>query len=303
MHASRRPRLRSVPPFGLLRVSPFRLKVAVFMLPLLLPVGQNLSQRPAGADGGPPPEATHPGATPSEAAPPEAAPSEAAQPADAEGWLRRLEALAQERGGLDARLRYTTVQGLLADEQVRFGRLRQETGGVADDGAPRPARFRIDLDGEVVDGTLRPLDRTLTWDGEVLLDADGARKEAKLRRLDGEQELTRTLPIPLRVDADALLARYEVELVDADPVLDPPGPSVHLRLRPKRDAEAEPAEALDAWFSATSGLPLRGRSGRPGGDTQSVDLVDPAPVDAFAPGLFATDPPAAAGWRVERPGG
>ena len=37
-----------------LRPSPFRLKVAVFMLPLLLPVGQNLSQRPAGADGGGP---------------------------------------------------------------------------------------------------------------------------------------------------------------------------------------------------------------------------------------------------------
>ncbi len=33
--------------------SPFRVKVAVFMLPLLLPVGQNLSQQPAEADGGP----------------------------------------------------------------------------------------------------------------------------------------------------------------------------------------------------------------------------------------------------------
>ena len=37
---------------GACRSSRFRLKVAVFMLPLLLPVGQNLSQRPVGAAGG-----------------------------------------------------------------------------------------------------------------------------------------------------------------------------------------------------------------------------------------------------------
>ncbi|BAM03669.1 hypothetical protein [Phycisphaera mikurensis] len=40
-------------PLRLRRPSGFRVKVAVFMLPLLLPVGQNLSRQPAGADGGP----------------------------------------------------------------------------------------------------------------------------------------------------------------------------------------------------------------------------------------------------------
>ena len=35
-----------------MKPSPFRVKVAVFMLPLLLPVGKNLSQQPAEADGG-----------------------------------------------------------------------------------------------------------------------------------------------------------------------------------------------------------------------------------------------------------
>ena len=242
--------------------------------------------------------------------PPPAAGTPAEDPGgDAEAWLHRLEALARGRGGLDSRLRYTTVQGLLADEQVRFGRLRQETGGVAEDGTPLPDRFRIDLDGEVVDGTLRPLQRTLVWDGQVLLDADAARKEAKLRRLDGEEELARTLPIPLRVDAHRLLERYEVSVVGPDPAHDPPGSSVHLRLRPRGDAppDAPPdtrpkAPPLDAWFSTASGLPLRGRSGRPGGDTQAVDLVDPAPVEGFEPGLFATDPPVEAGWRVEAAG-
>ena len=36
--------------------SRMRLKVSVFMVPLLLPVGQNLSRQPAGADGSREPE-------------------------------------------------------------------------------------------------------------------------------------------------------------------------------------------------------------------------------------------------------
>ena len=221
------------------------------------------------------------------------------EPTTAEGWLHRLEALARERGGLDARLRYTTVQGLLDDEQVRYGRLRQASDppDASGGGTPHADRFRIDLDGEVVDGTLRRLDRTLVWDGERLLDADALSRRVSVRTLEDQAELAETLPIPMRVDAHALLERYDAELLAAEPD-DPPG-SVHLRLRERDAADADP---LEVWFDRTTGLPLRGRSGRSGGDTQTVDLVDPEGVAAFEPGLFDTAPPTGPGWTVEAPG-
>ena len=217
---------------------------------------------------------------------------QAAEPADAEAWLRRLERLAAGRGGLDARLRYTTVQGLLGDAQTRYGRLRLAHGG-----PEAPDRFRIELDGEVVDGTLRRLDRVLVWDGRTLLDADGLRCEASVRRIDDPDELTGTLPIPMRVDADALLARFEVALAepDAGAEADADDAPVHLKLRPREDSDGEP---LDVWFDRESGLPLRGRSGREGGDTRTVDVVEPRAVDAFDAALFETRPPDGGGWRI-----
>ncbi|BAM03668.1 hypothetical protein PSMK_15090 [Phycisphaera mikurensis NBRC 102666] len=247
-------------------------------------------------------------ASPAADGPPAAAEAAADAEASAAGWLHRLEAAARGRGGLDARLRYTTVQGLLGDAQVRFGRLRQASdpaGGVAVD------RFRIDLDGEAVDGTLRELDRSLIWDGQRLLDVDRGLRRVRLREVGGGEDLTRTLPIPLRVDAAELQRLYRVELVDdadapaeslppalpgADPAADPP---VHLRLFPREAREdGRPADPLDVWFDPATGLPLRGATGRDGGDTQAVDLLRPAAVDGFEPGLFDTTPPAGPGWSV-----
>ena len=244
------------------------------------------------------------------AAPAEADAAPAAAPADAEGWLHRLETLASGRAGFDARLRYTTVQGLLDDEQVRFGRLRLAhgvaggagSGDAGDDPAAAADRFRIDLTGEVVDAALRPLDRRLVWDGRRLLDADADRREASVRAFDDPSELTATLPIPMRVDADELLARYEVTLVPGveEAGDEEAGDGIHLRLADRADPDADP---LEVWFDAQSGLPLRGRSGRPGGDTRTVDLVEAAAVDGFEPGLFDTAPPAGPGWRVQEPAG
>ncbi len=226
----------------------------------------------------------------------------AVAPADGEGWLHRLESLAGDRAGLDARLRYTTVQGLLEDEQVRFGRLRLAHGGAGaggvDESADAPDRFRIDLDGEVVDATLRPLDRRLVWDGHRLLDADADRREASVRVFDDPGDLTATLPIPMRVEAEALLARYEVTQVPADEEEPGDAHGIHLRLVDRADPEADP---LEVWFDGETGLPLRGRSGRPGGDTRTVDLVEASAVDGFEPGLFDTAPPSGAGWRVQAP--
>lgn len=228
-----------------------------------------------------------------------AAAADTASPTDAQGWLHRLERLARDRQGLDARLRYTTVQGLLNDEQVRYGRLRVSHTGETEvaPGSEAADRFRIDLDGEAVDGTLRKLQRRLVWDGQRLLDADALRREASVRLISGEDELAETLPIPMRVDAEDLLRRYEVTLLPVDETdTTLAGPAVRLRLTQLDDPAADP---LEVWFHAETGLPLRGRSGRPGGDTRSVDLVNPQAVDGFDESLFKTDPPRGNGWRVQ----
>ncbi|MEO1237384.1 MAG: outer membrane lipoprotein carrier protein LolA [Planctomycetota bacterium] len=213
-----------------------------------------------------------------------------------------LEAEAGETRTLAARVRLTTVVGLLDEESQRFGTLSY----AAADGE-RPTRFSVHFERRRLDGFIEPIDQRYVFDGRWLLDLDGQDRVATRRELVPEGETLELglgggpFVIPLNLKKDEVLARFEAELVgagDDDPAASTDAGSVHLRLTPRLGVEAD-AEAFDLWFDRADGLPLRAASREEDGDTNIVDLFRAEANAELKDAAFDTTLPRDAGWETQ----
>ncbi|XAL99625.1 hypothetical protein OT109_18855 [Phycisphaeraceae bacterium D3-23] len=224
--------------------------------------------------------------------------------AEAEQLLERIEQAAAQMQTLRCRVRYTRVQGLLGDEQQRFGDLFY---AAANEDAP--TRFAVHLDGLVLDDRMRTIDQWFIYDSRFLLERnqdDQTATRREMRPADAEDEDTLaldsgTIPIPLRLKKDDVLAQYDAVQLDDDTVGD--WTLHHLELTPKQDAaqgDDDPA-ALHLWFDSDTLLLTKVVTVE--GNDQIELLFAPSemqPNAEIAPGTFDTTlPDEADGWDVQ----
>lgn len=229
----------------------------------------------------------------------------AASAPTAETWLERIEAKAGEIDTLEAKIDYTTVQGLLGDEQRRFGTLTYDS---ADCDTASPTRFAAHFNRLIIDGGMQMQNRAYIFDGVWL----GERIEEDDRKIfirrqlseedgDGAEDVmalgSGPFVLPLNLKKDAVLRKYEVELIDAADE-DTAENAVQLRLIPRPGVEID-QERIDMWFDRESLLPVRIETiNRDESESIVVlrDLELNGDVDADA---FDTTPPQGGGWEIE----
>lgn len=214
---------------------------------------------------------------------------------EVEQWLDRIEQRTDDVSTLRAKVTYDTIQGLLGDEQRRFGTLYYEAGP--------PARFAIHLDRLVVDNALRPQDRWYVFDGQWLAERIADEKTFIRRELvppGEERDLLRIgegpFAIPLDLEKDKVLERFEVALVEDQPA--EVENSVHLRLTPRPDVDIE-QEQIDIWYDRDNLLPVRVHTREEASEESVIRLRDIELGEPIAAERFDTTPPTEPGWQIE----
>lgn len=236
---------------------------------------------------------------------PEAAEVAAEGEMTAESLLEQVEQAAEDMATLRCRLRYTRVQGLLADEQQRFG-----TFFYAAPTEETTTRFAVYLDRLVMDDRLRPIDQWFIYDGRWLLERNASSMTVTRREVRSESEAAQesdtlslddqSVPIPLRLKKDEVLRDYTAELFDDETLGD--WTLHHLRLTPKPDAEGDTDRVpMDLWFDSATLLLTKVVT------TEGEDVIEllfapnaMEPNAELAPGTFDTSlPDPAGGWEVQ----
>lgn len=223
----------------------------------------------------------------------------AAEPSpDLDALLSRIEAKAQTVKTMESRLRLVRRQGLLDDEQVRYGKFSYEAAAGA-----VPTRFRVDFDGVVVNGTKEDADIRYAFDGFWLLEANTKTRTATRRELraadDPKDALAKgggVLPLPLPFDKAALLARFEARLGQPGPTADK-REAVRLLLTPKPGVKTD-VDRMELAFEKDSLLPIAAQSWK-GEDTTEVFLSKPAFNPALPADCFGTKLPEGKDWQTQ----
>ncbi|MEM8781750.1 MAG: outer membrane lipoprotein carrier protein LolA [Planctomycetota bacterium] len=212
--------------------------------------------------------------------------------------LDRIEAETNQVRTLRARLRYTVVQGLLGDEQVRFGDLWYAAPDAFPEDPPGQTaeRLAVHLQREKIDGRFGPADQWLIFDGSFFLERDESARRATRRALRPERDdqPAAALPVPIRLDRAEAQRRFEIVqlLGDARPGDAPEG--ISLAFTPRPGVDARPVRIT---FDADSLLPLEVRFGEPDGDLTVFRLIEPElNPDGIPRERFDTALPAGSGW-------
>jgi len=215
--------------------------------------------------------------------------------AEVEAVLDQIEAAAGELETLKARLRYDRIQGLLGDEQRRFGEFRYAAGS--------PAKFDAHFNKLMVDGKARRIDLRYTFDGVWLGERNGQDKTFVRRQLVPEDEAGRPMelgqsPFVLPLDARKadILARFNVAL--AEPADTDPDGSIHLILTP-RDGQRLAQTRIDLWYDAKTMLPMRISSIDDSENQSVIDLMKVQTNKKLDEDTFDTTPPRGGGWSVQ----
>jgi len=230
-------------------------------------------------------------------------------------WLEKLEAKANDIDTLNATLRRDSINELLGDVQKRFGTFTYSAGP--------PARFRATLDRELYETrpgrfASRDINYAFIFDGRWLAmrehnKADGdsaARKFTKTQIVPANEDPKQAdalalgkgpFNVPIRVNKDAWLKRFAIELIDDvnDEDFDDFARShvknaVRLRMHLRHDAAAEP---IDVWYDRTSMLPVLVRMIDE--TTTYTYVLKPLLNEKVDEKLFDTSAPEAEGWEVQ----
>ena len=230
---------------------------------------------------------------------------DATQDMAAESLLAAIEAAAEDLTTLRCRLRYTRIQGLLADEQQRFG-----TFYYAASNDEQSAQFAVHLDRLVMDDRLRPIDQWLVYDGRWLLERNAIDMTATRREVRSESDAAepsdtlalddQSIPIPLRLKKDEVLRDYDAQRLDDQPMGD--WILYHLRLTPKLNGEPNQNRTpLDLWFDSETLLLTKVVTTE--GEDEIELVFAPSAMEPNAeipPETFRTAlPDAADGWEVQ----
>jgi len=225
--------------------------------------------------------------------------ADAAEPTTAEGWLDRLEAHLKGVKTMRAKVRWDRIQGLLGDEQRRFGTVTYVAGP--------PARFAMRLDRLFVDGQWREQDRSYVFDGTWLVERITDQKQFFKRQVVSPQAKAagRDDPlgmgsgpfvIPITPDKARLLARFEVTLEPTGQ--GEPQNSVHLKLVPRGES-AEGYTEVRVWYDRTTLLPVRARTVDDSENESIVHLREMVVDEEVGPEVMDTSEPTETGWHVE----
>jgi len=218
---------------------------------------------------------------------------------DVRTLLDEIEAAARGLKTLKAELRYDRVQGLLGDEQRRFGQFRYDAGP--------PAKFDARFDKLLVDGAARKIDLRYTFDGVWLAERDGEDKTFTLRRmvvLDAKGQRQRKQPLrgesPFVLPFDAkkadILENFAVELIEPSP--EDPENTLHLALTPLPRVSMD-LTRIDLWYDRETLIPRRVATVDDSENTSIIDLMKVQTNRDLPDRTFDTTPPRGAGWDVQ----
>lgn len=231
-----------------------------------------------------------------------------AEPDSAEHWLERIEDRAGDIDTLRARIHYTTIQGLLGDEQRRIGTLLYDD---ADPAEKQPTRFAVRFDRIIVDGSMQMQDRAYIYDGVWLGERiqEHDRKVFIRRQFAPEASDSSDAPekdllslgegpfaLPLNLKKDQVLKNYVVTVIESDE--DAPAHAVGLQLLPRPGVDIEQKQ-IDLWFHRETLLPVRVRTTNSDETESIINLRDLDVNPALDGETFDTTPPREAGWEIE----
>lgn len=254
--------------------------------------------------------------------PPDQAPAPAIAPFETPAdLLDALEASDATLRSFQSHIVYDKRFELQGDQHIRRGQLFFSSDPTDDPDRPR-RRFAVAFDTLQLDGVARPEQQALIFDGEHLVEKREAEKQWTSKRLappgapiDPLRLGEGPLPIPFGQTSDAILARFDAELLAAEDGLawDELGATNYLTyatgawqlvLIPKEGTpEAEKFREIRLWYAADGSgriLPRLAFTIDRKGDQSFVQLVGaqvnrPLPADA----LDMRKPPPDAGWTVQ----
>lgn len=253
-----------------------------------------------------------PGAAAQEAQPPAVAAGESAGFADARSLLEALERAADDINTLQADIQYDRRFLLQGDRHVRRGTLyfaqrQREEGG-------RRRVFEVDFSVLYL-GDRREEDRQVwTFDGRWLVEKRPDKKQFIAREVappgadfDPLRLGEGPIPIPIGQEAEAVLSRYEAELLSAESGLDPEEDQSlvafvedawQLRLLPR--SEEDDFEEIRLWYERGSLLPRMAMTTNRSGDVSVVQLANVRLNEALPEDVFRITPPAiGSGWDTQ----
>lgn len=208
----------------------------------------------------------------------------------AEVWLEKIETTARDTKTLQAKVRWDRIQGLVGDEQRRFGRVVYVAGP--------PSKFAVHFDRLLLDGgRVEQQDRWWIFDGQWLVERLGDKKQYFKRQIAPPQDQVKDplaegagpFPIPLKADKAELLRRFDVRVVE--PAEGDPANTVHLSLKPRDPAQVE-YSVIELWYDRDTLLPVRARTVKDASRDEQVfhlndvklnEPVDEAQIDTRAP--------------------
>ncbi len=213
--------------------------------------------------------------------------------------LDRIEAKSDQIKTYQAALRYDQIQGLLGDQQTRYGAIYYKAGP--------PAQFCIHFQRVVIDGKLQKQNRRWIYDGQWLVERLDDKKQIFKRQLKPSANNAplaledSPFPIPLTIKKDRILKRFAVTLEPANPDAEVKEPknSYHLKLIPHANSTIE-FSRIDLWYDRDTLLPLKCHTFKEDSDDEQIfelfKAVANEPLDAK---YIDTSIPTERGWQVE----
>jgi len=223
---------------------------------------------------------------------------------EARAMLERAHEAAEAIGHLNATIRYAKMQGLLGEEQIRFGKLDYRA---KDETTERPPQFRVHFDRLMIDGNPRPIDSMYIYDGRWLAEVDTTDRVFIRRELVAEGETSRLMELgegpfalPLSMNPDTVMERFEVTL------LEPLEDRVGVLLIPREGYDVS-FERVTIFYDPETMLPREAMTveNEQAGDVSSIRLLKVAVDDAEhvedqqADNPFDTSVPEEDGWTIE----
>lgn len=242
-----------------------------------------------------------------------ALPARAADPSpELDALLDRIEAKNETVLRMESRLRLVRKQGLLGDEQVRYGKFQYQAANpwmlrsprlTLREDRPVPAMFRVDFDGVVVDGKKESADIRYIFDGFHLLETNAKTRTANRREVRAKNDPKDALaqgggvfPLPLPFKKKALLARFDIALGKEGKTEDG-REAMHLILTPKPGVKTE-VDRLELTFEKDTLLPVAAQSHK-GEDSTEVFLAKPAFNPSLPQDCFDTTLPKNKDWQTQ----
>jgi len=215
--------------------------------------------------------------------------------------LDRIEAKSNQIKTLQAKIRYDRIQGLLGDEQRRFGSLVYQAGP--------PARFSIHFDRLIVDDTVRMQNRRYVFDGHWLTEKLDDQKIYIRRQLVDENENADLIKLgegpfalPLNQKKEEILNRFDVTIMDDNIENEDeeyPANCLHLLLKPREELDIKPTR-IELWYDRESYLPKRAASIDEKEESESIiDILNLQENIDVDPRVFQSIPPTEPGWQIE----